>query len=154
MIWTSSTLNGRLEPLMRMFFSASKRLHFAGRQGGGRFSNLLIALSQSKYTVTLPNRLGYNVAILVCTKCTAMRPSSSPRYAFEEAKNSAKEPPTSLAQTCTQKRRLSSIGLYAGPACMNHLQPLCSFLLESTLQSRLYLLATSNPSTAMYNPTN
>jgi hypothetical protein len=136
----ANTLNGRLEQLMNLFFSISKCLHFAGRQSGGRFFNLPIAPSQSKYTVTLPNRLGYNVAFSVSTKCAAMRSSSSPGMHLRRQKTQQRSLPTSLAQTCTQKRRLSSIGLYAGPACTNRLQPPCIPLLESALKSRLYLL--------------
>ncbi len=48
--------------------------------------------------------------------------------------------PTSLAQTCTQKRKLSSISKYSGLACTNHLQPPCSPLLKLILESRLYPL--------------
>jgi hypothetical protein len=65
-----------------MFFRISECLHLEGILCGGRCSTLSSAPRQSKYMCTEPCSVGLVLLMARRSRCSTIRPSNSPRYAF------------------------------------------------------------------------
>ena len=78
----------------RMFLRISECRHLDGMRYGGRYVTRFSAPRQSKTISTLPSRVGCILFTLNSKRWIAMRPRSSPWYAFATARLSENNPVT------------------------------------------------------------
>ncbi len=91
-MWEYCVLKLRSLQFIRIVLSMSECLHREGIQYGGRYDTLFKAPRQSEMISTLPFNSGCILFTLSNSRCIAISPRSSPRYAFATAEPSENDP--------------------------------------------------------------